>query len=189
MTLVQAMIERGLNRATLGAAMGVPAARVDEWITGARRIHPTLHRRLARLLGMSRSEFQTELLPSLRSGASLDDQHRRGNRLSAHICFACPYWMRSSLIRCAREQGITTSELLRTAVAATLATLNTNKGGADAGCQQCPGRKIPRRMRPTSTRLPLSPDKAQARPVSTVKSLHPRRPFSKTTNPKQGDHK
>ena len=181
MTLLQAMIERGLNRATLGAAMGVPAARVDEWITGARRIHPTLHRRLARLLGMSRSEFQTELLPSLRSGASLDDQHRRGNRLSAHICFACPYWMRSSLIRCAREQGITTSELLRTAVAATLATLTTYNGGADAGCQQCPGRRSPARTRAIDVRDARSGDRS--------KSLHPRRPFSKTTNPKQGDHK
>jgi len=177
MTLLQAMIERGLNRATLGAAMGVPAARVDEWITGARRIHPTLHRRLARLLGMSRSEFQTELLPSLRSSASLDDQHRRGNRLSAHICFACPYWMRSSLIRCAREQGITTSELLRTAVAATLATLNTNKSGADAGCQQCPGRKV----QPNRARL-KSPG---ARLGRVDKSLHPRRPFS---NLNKGDH-
>lgn len=47
----------------------------------------------------------------------------------------------------------------------------------DAGCQQCPGRKISRRMRPSSTRLPQSPDKAQARPVSTVKRLHPAERF------------
>ena len=187
MTLLEAMIERGLNRATLGAAMGVPAARVDAWITGVRRIHPVLFPRLAKLLGMSTRRFRAEVLPSLRSNEALDDQHRRGSRFSAHICFACPEWMRAAAIRCAREQGINTSELLRASVTATLATLNTNKGGADAGNGNAPVEEVHAgRLTPQHAyRSVLRRTAPQLRPASTVKSQRPRRPLLETPNPKK----
>lgn len=180
MTLLQAMKERGIAREHLAAALGVPAERVGAWLDGTKRIHPAYFGELRRLMGMSRREFDAQRRTPTNRVVSADKSRRR---FPASLMFACTGAMRIQVLNEAARRETTPSALLREIVNEFL------QGGADAGCQQCTGRKIPRRMRPTSTRLPQSPDKAQARPVSTVKGLHPRRPFSKTTNPKQGDHK
>ena len=173
MTLLQAMRERGITREHLAAALGVPAERVGAWLDGTKRVHPAYYGELRRLTGMSRREFDALRKAPTNRVVFADKSRRR--RFPASLMFACTGAMRIQVLHEARRRKTTPSALLRDIVDEFL------QGGADAGCQQCPGRKV----QPNRARLKSS----GARLGRVDKSLHPRRPFSKTTNPKQGDHK
>ena len=172
MTLAQAMEARGIDRAHLAAALGVPEARVAGWLDGSRRVHPVYRGEFRRLLGMSRREFDA-LRKTATNRVVSGDKSRR--RFPTSLSFSCAGEMRFAVLKIASRRNVTPSALLRDMVAEFL------KGGADAGCQQCSGRRSPAPTRALDVR--------DARRGDRSKSLRPRRPLLNTTQNNQGDRK
>ena len=181
MLLDRYMREHRISDEMVAGALGVRTAKVALWRLGIARIHPHYLPRLREFLGL-RGEVWIEMRRELRSVVTSSKPVRLGKRYDAHVGFVCTKTQKYEIQILANQLRISPSALLRRAVEDLVQTLM--KSGADAGIPQGPGRKISSRTRQTPTRLPQSPEKAQACPAVTVKSLRPRRPFSKTKHPK-----